>query len=64
VSFTYPFNLTGSPAGSVCVGHTSDGMPIGLQVVGPRFGDVVTLRVLTHLEDLLAVDTVAPLDWA
>jgi Asp-tRNA(Asn)/Glu-tRNA(Gln) amidotransferase A subunit family amidase len=64
VSFTYPFNLTGSPAGSVCVGHTSDGMPIGLQVVGPRFGDVVTLRVLTLLEDLLAVDTVAPLDWA
>jgi Asp-tRNA(Asn)/Glu-tRNA(Gln) amidotransferase A subunit family amidase len=38
-------------------------MPIGLQVVGPRFGDVVTLRVLTLLEDLLAVDTVAPLDW-
>lgn len=64
VSFTYPFNLTGSPAGSVCVGHTTDGMPIGLQVVGPRFGDVVALRVLTHLEDLLGVDTVAPLDWA
>ena len=64
VSFTYPFNLTGSPAGSVCVGHTGDGMPIGLQVVGPRFGDVVTLRVLTHLEDLLGVDTVAPLGWA
>jgi aspartyl-tRNA(Asn)/glutamyl-tRNA(Gln) amidotransferase subunit A len=64
VSFTYPFNLTGSPAGSVCVGHTADGMPIGLQVVGPRSGDVVALRVLTHLEDLLGVDTVAPLDWA
>lgn len=64
VSYTYPFNLTGSPAGTVCVGHTSDGMPIGVQVVGPRFGDVVTLRVLTHLEDLLGVDTVAPLGWA
>ena len=64
VSYTYPFNLTGSPAGSVCVGHTDDGMPIGLQVIGPRFGDVVTLRVLTLLEDLLGVDTVAPLDWA
>lgn len=64
VSFTYPFNLTGSPAGSVCAGHTSDGMPVGLQVVGPRFGDAVVLRVLAHLEDLLGVDTVAPLDWA
>ena len=30
----------------------------------PGFGDVVTLRVLTHLEDLLGVDTIAPLDWA
>jgi aspartyl-tRNA(Asn)/glutamyl-tRNA(Gln) amidotransferase subunit A len=64
VSFTYGFNMTGSPAGSVCAGHTSDGMPVGLQVVGPRFGDAVVLRVLAHLEDLLDVDTVAPLAWA
>ncbi|HEU5084071.1 MAG TPA: amidase family protein [Acidimicrobiales bacterium] len=64
VSFTYPFNVTGSPAGTVCAGHTADGMPVGLQVVGPRLGDVVVLRVLAHLEDLLGVDTVAPLDWA
>jgi aspartyl-tRNA(Asn)/glutamyl-tRNA(Gln) amidotransferase subunit A len=64
VSFTYPFNMTGSPAGTVCVGHTAAGMPVGLQVVGPRFGDAVVLRVLAHLEEILDVDTVAPLDWA
>ncbi len=64
VSFTYPFNMTGSPAGSVCAGFTSSGMPIGLQVVGPRHGDVVTLRTLAYLEDLLAIDNVAPLEWA
>lgn len=64
VSFTYPFNLTASPAGSVCAGTTADGMPVGLQVVGPRHGDVVVLRTLTHLEDLLGTATVAPLDWA
>ncbi|HEX4902310.1 MAG TPA: amidase family protein [Acidimicrobiales bacterium] len=63
VSFTYPFNMTGSPAGTVCAGHTADGMPVGLQVVGPRFGDAVVLRVLAFLEDLLDVDTVAPLHW-
>lgn len=63
VSFTYPFNLTGSPAGSVCAGFTSDGMPVGLQVVGPRHGDVVVLRTLNHLEEVLALDTIAPLDW-
>jgi hypothetical protein len=33
-------------------------------VIGPRFGDAVVLRVLAHLEDLLDVDTVAPLAWA
>jgi aspartyl-tRNA(Asn)/glutamyl-tRNA(Gln) amidotransferase subunit A len=64
VSFTYPFNVTGSPVGTVCAGHTADGMPVGLQVVGPRLGDVVVLRVLAHLEDLLGVDTVPSLDWA
>lgn len=64
VAFTYPFNMTGSPAGTVCAGHTPDGMPVGLQVIGPRFGDVVVLRMLAFLEDLLEVDTVPPMDWA
>ncbi|MFP5320423.1 MAG: amidase [Acidimicrobiia bacterium] len=64
VAFTYPFNLTGSPAGTVCAGRTADGMPVGLQVIGPRFGDAVVLRTIALLEDLLEVDTVAPLTWA
>lgn len=34
VSYTYPFNLTGNPAASVCAGYGHDGMPIGLQIVG------------------------------
>ena len=60
VQFTYPFNMTRSPAGTVCAGHTTDGMPVGLQVVGPQHGDVVVLRLLALLEDELAVDSVAP----
>jgi aspartyl-tRNA(Asn)/glutamyl-tRNA(Gln) amidotransferase subunit A len=59
VRFTYPFNLTRSPAGSVCAGFTSEGLPVGLQVVGPSHGDVVVLRMLAALEDLLDLDTVA-----
>ena len=55
VGFTYPFNLTRSPAGTVCAGFTSDGMPIGLQVIGPQHGDVVVLRLLTLLQDVLAI---------
>jgi Asp-tRNA(Asn)/Glu-tRNA(Gln) amidotransferase A subunit family amidase len=61
VTFTYPFNMTRSPAGTVCAGFTADGMPVGLQVVGPQHGDVVVLRLLAVLEDALALDTVAPL---
>ena len=62
VGFTYPFNLTRSPAGSVCAGFTGDGMPVGLQVVGPQHGDVVVLRMLALLEEVLDVDTTCPIE--
>ena len=60
-SLAYPFNLTRSPAGTVCAGFTGDGMPIGLQVVGPQHADVAVLRMLKVLESALALDTIAPL---
>jgi aspartyl-tRNA(Asn)/glutamyl-tRNA(Gln) amidotransferase subunit A len=60
VRLTYGFNMTRSPAGTVCAGFTPDGMPVGLQVVGPQHADVVVLRALALLEDVLAVDPVAP----
>lgn len=60
VSMTYPFNLTRSPAGTVCAGFTADGLPVGLQVIGPQHADVAVLRVLSVLESALALDTVAP----
>ncbi|HEX3791977.1 MAG TPA: amidase [Pseudonocardiaceae bacterium] len=37
--FTYPFNLTQQPAASVPCGFTTAGLPVGLQVVGPRHAD-------------------------
>jgi aspartyl-tRNA(Asn)/glutamyl-tRNA(Gln) amidotransferase subunit A len=37
--FTYPFNLTQQPAVSVPCGRTTHGLPIGLQIVGPRHTD-------------------------
>jgi aspartyl-tRNA(Asn)/glutamyl-tRNA(Gln) amidotransferase subunit A len=60
VRFTYPFNMTRSPAGTVCAGFTADGMPVGLQVVGPQHADVAVLRAMAVLEDALAIDRVAP----
>ena len=37
VFYTYPFNLTGQPAASVCAGIAPDGMPVGLQIVGRSY---------------------------
>lgn len=42
--FTYPFNLTQQPAATVPCGFTGDGLPIGLQIVGPRYRDGLVLR--------------------
>lgn len=33
--YTYPFNLTGQPAASVPCGMARNGLPMGVQIVGP-----------------------------
>ncbi|QGH70821.1 amidase [Pseudactinotalea sp. HY158] len=52
--FTYPFNMTGQPAISVPVGTTAAGLPVGLQIVGPRHSDDLVLAVARFVEWLLA----------
>lgn len=41
--FSVPFNLTQQPAASVPCGFSSDGLPIGLQIVGRMFDDAGVL---------------------
>ncbi|MCC3860252.1 amidase [Pseudemcibacter aquimaris] len=48
--FTYPFNLTGHPAGSVPCGLSSDNMPISMQIVGPEMSDGRVLRAMRSFE--------------
>jgi aspartyl-tRNA(Asn)/glutamyl-tRNA(Gln) amidotransferase subunit A len=48
--FTYPFNLTQQPAASVPCGFTKDGLPVGLQIVGPRYADALVLRAARAFE--------------
>ena len=43
--FMVPWNLTGHPALSVPSGLAEDDLPAGLQLVGPRDGDVRLLRI-------------------
>ena len=50
--FSYPFNLTQQPACSIPCGLTKDGLPIGLQLVGPMFGDALVLRAARGYEQL------------
>lgn len=48
--FSYPFNLTQQPACTIPCGLTRDGLPIGLQFVGPMFGDALVLRAARAYE--------------
>ncbi|MEU9686501.1 amidase [Amycolatopsis japonica] len=50
--FTYPFNMTQQPAISVPAGRTSSGLPVGLQIVGPRHSDDLVLAVAKLLEEV------------
>ena len=50
--FSYPFNLSQQPACTIPCGLTRDGLPIGLQIVGPMFGDALVLRAARAFEAL------------
>lgn len=55
VYYTYPFNLTGQPALSVCAGLASDGMPVGMQIVGPLWGETLIVRAASVVEQAFPV---------
>ncbi len=48
--FTYPFNMTKNPAASVPCGFMSDGLPIGLQLVGRMYQDLEVLQAAATFE--------------
>jgi aspartyl-tRNA(Asn)/glutamyl-tRNA(Gln) amidotransferase subunit A len=59
--FTYPFNITQQPAASVPCGFTREGLPIGLQIVGPAHADA---RVLAAARAFENARPFAPIDTA
>ncbi len=59
IAFTLAFNMSEQPAISLNAGHTEDGLPIGLQIVGRRHDDLGVLR-LARMWELLAP---APRAW-
>lgn len=44
------FNLTKQPAASVPIGLTADGLPVGMQVVGPLYADALVMRACHAVE--------------
>jgi aspartyl-tRNA(Asn)/glutamyl-tRNA(Gln) amidotransferase subunit A len=50
IPFTPPFNLTGQPAASIPCGFSDSGLPIGLQIVGPMYGDATVLTASRAFE--------------
>ena len=54
--FTVAMNLAGIPAASVPCGLASNGLPLGMQVVGKRFDDMRVLQLAKHIQQFANVD--------
>ncbi len=49
-AFTFPINFTGQPAATVPAGWTSDGLPVGMQIVGGHLDDPLVLKASAAFE--------------
>jgi amidase len=53
LSYTVPYSLSGNPCVVVRAGTSSEGMPIGVQVVAGNFRDATALRAASAIERAL-----------
>jgi amidase len=53
LGYTTPCNLTGHPVVTCPLGLASDGMPVGIQVVGRRWGDMELLKFVERLMEFV-----------
>ena len=49
-TLTIPFNCTRQPAGTVPCGFTKEGLPVGVQIIGPLNADALVLRACRAYE--------------
>ena len=53
ITFTSPYNCTGQPAITLPLGTSTDGLPLGVQLVGPPRGEMLLLAVAAQLEEAM-----------
>jgi aspartyl-tRNA(Asn)/glutamyl-tRNA(Gln) amidotransferase subunit A len=52
IAFTVPYNMSEQPAASINWSYSSEGLPIGIQLVGKRFDDAGVLSLASLAEAL------------
>ena len=55
IAYTLPWNMGEQPAISLNAGFSGEGMPLGVQLIGPRFADHLVLKLAKALEERLDV---------
>ena len=60
--FTAPFNASGNPSITIPIGHDSEGLPLGVQVVGPYWSEPELIRFAGMLARL-GPGFDRPLNW-
>jgi len=58
--YTPPWNMAGLPAASMPFGHDDDGLPIGIQLVGPAGSEARLLGLAAQIEELRPWPKLAP----
>lgn len=54
IGFTSPYNLTGHPAVVLPLARTREGLPIGVQLIGKRWGDMEILSLAQKISKIMA----------
>lgn len=62
-SFSFPFNLSQQPAISIPCSFSTNGLPVGVQIIGEKYQDSAVLRTAYTLERALNVKAPEPL-WS
>ncbi|MEQ8711055.1 MAG: amidase family protein [Rhodospirillales bacterium] len=60
VTATSAISVSGCPAASAPAGFTDDGLPVGLQIIGPMHGDGRVLAAAAILDDLTGFSKLLP----